>query len=63
MAYKSLIKEVVSFLNPNIKNLDSQIDSMYNLEKELAMVIFLKYIFKKYKLLKFTFNKNLETVL
>ncbi len=49
MAYKSLIKEVVTFLNPNIKNLDAQIDSMYNLEKELAMVIFFKiYFFKNY---------------
>lgn len=55
MAYKSLIKEVVSFLNPNIKNLDSQIDSMYNLEKELAMVIFLKYIFKKVLIIKIYF--------
>ncbi len=40
-AYKILIKETVSFINPNIRNLDSQINSIFEIEKEFATVAFI----------------------
>jgi hypothetical protein len=36
-----LIKETVSYLNPNIRNLDAQIDGIFQIEKEFATVKFI----------------------
>ncbi len=37
-AYKKLMKETISFLNPNIGNLDEEIENIYGIEKELSLV-------------------------